>query len=137
MFKWAGHRIETDRFMLHYGHLAAFSSTVVFMKTVDGVVMSATRGFTMPRAGWIVSHSVTLNVDSASGGTATIRIQKNGVVQGSANLVFTSVADDQSDHVNIPLIRFEEGDELQAHSLIGGTITCSSVTGMIEIELER
>lgn len=126
-----------NRMFLPYGHLASFSSTVVFMKTVDGVGLVGTRGFTMPRAGWIVSHSVTLNVDSASGGTYTMRVSLNGTAQAAANLVFSSVVDDQSDRINIALVRFKDGDTLGAHALKSGTITCSSVTGMIEIELER
>lgn len=122
--------------MLHYGYLAS-ASTNVLMNTVDGVATSVTRGFFMPRAGWIVSHSVTLNVTSVSGGSMELGVLLDSVIQTPTVIALDQTGNDQSDSSTFAPIRFGSGGKIAAGVIRIPAITYEAITGMIEVELDR
>ena len=66
---------QRHRFFLPFGLLASTSATAA-CKGPDGVELTTTTGYPMPRAGWIVGVYVAVDITAVSGGTITVKVEQ-------------------------------------------------------------
>ena len=132
---WTGHKIRGDRITLAFGHLATETSGNI---DVESAVDDDGRGYVMPRAGWVVSVTTRLDVDSISGGDATIALTATPGGGVSQNTFFDSAGTLQI-IVAAPSVpfRFAAQARLSVQMLLSTTISVSDLVVSVEVELER
>ncbi len=76
------------------------ASNSFYLKMVNGVLCSATKGYIMHRAGSIVGVSFTATISSVIGGNASIEVRKNGSAVYSITYAVTGESGDFSAYGN-------------------------------------
>lgn len=125
-----------DRATFSYGE-ATSTSADAYAAGPDGVVMTSTIGYRMPKSGSIVRHSCLVNVTTATGGDTTFEIRVNNTNKASLELEFLASAGTGVKSKNVSVERnsipFAEGDIIQVFMNETTTMVWDSVIGFFEV----
>jgi hypothetical protein len=102
---------------------------------------TSTIGLRMSSPGSVVHHSCLMNITTATSGDVTAEIRVNDTNQSNAEIEFnsslgTGVASDDV-LIDRHAVSFSDGDLIQAHLNLTGTMTWASVVGFIEVVFDE
>lgn len=125
-----------ERATYHYGE-ASSTSADAYAAGPDGIVMTSTIGYRMPKAGSIVRHTCLVNVTTATSDDVTMEIRVNNTNQSDLELEFASSGGtgvkSKNRSVDRNKIPFAEGDIIQVYMNETGTMVWDSVIGSFEV----
>lgn len=137
MAKVLRHPLNRDRFALPFGLLASTSATTA-CNGPDGVPLLAIRAYPMPRVGWLISVSASVDVTAVGPGAMSVRVTSNGATIHSGPTFNTAATKQSGTSIVTPPVRIPAGNIIAVvATLDSGSATWDELIGWVEVELER
>ena len=120
--------------MLHFGHAATETSGTIDVESGVGSAL----GYVQPRAGWVISVTSRLDVNSISGGDVLLLVTMSPGGSVPQDIFYESAGSLQIQVSQVsPAFRFAAQARLFVQLVFTGTIEVADLVVDVEVELER